>query len=95
MNSRRMTLIASAALLAAGLTFGSAAAMPVGGLALAANELHPNVENVRWVCGPYRCWWRPGPYWVRPYWARPYPYGFYGRPYGYRFGWYGPRRHWW
>jgi hypothetical protein len=89
MNSRKSILVASAALLAGALTIGSAAAMPVGGLAAAVNEVQPNAENVRWVCGPYRCWWRPGPYWVRPY-------GFYGRPwYRYRYGWYGPRRHWW
>jgi hypothetical protein len=92
MNSRKIVLAASAALLAGGLTLGSAAAMPLSGLAIAASELQTNAEHVRWVCGPYRCWWRPAPYWVRPY-----PYGFYGpRPwYGYRYGWYGPRRYWW
>jgi hypothetical protein len=32
-----------------------ATAMPIDNLAQAAPA---NVENVRWVCGPYRCWWR-------------------------------------
>jgi hypothetical protein len=32
-------------------------------------------QEARWVCGRYRCWWRPGPY-----------YG--GRPWGWRrWGW--------
>ncbi|HEY6024047.1 MAG TPA: hypothetical protein VIV34_07690 [Pseudolabrys sp.] len=26
-----------------------------------------NVEQVRWVCGPYRCWWRPNYYYGGPY----------------------------
>ena len=63
---------------AAGPVLGQAAAAPV--------------ENVAWVCGPYRCWHRPGPaFWrPRPYYA-PGPY-FYGRPYyrphwGYHHGW--------
>ena len=84
MNSRNLILTASAALLAGGLAVGTAVAMPVGGLTATVSELNANAENVRWVCGPYRCWWRPGPYWVRPY-----------PLYGYRYGWHGPRRHWW
>jgi hypothetical protein len=57
-------------------------------------------EQVRWVCGPYRCFWRPN-YWgyYRPYrpWGyyrpyRPWRYGFY-RPYR-RWGWGWRRRYW-
>jgi hypothetical protein len=68
--------------------FGSAAsAMPVSGLTATATPA-ATVEQVRWVCGPYRCWWRPGPYY-RPL------YGFWGpRHYWgwHRWGWH---RHWW
>ena len=38
--------------------------MPNG---LSSDALASNVEQVRWVCGPYRCWWRPN-----------YYYGYYG-----------------
>jgi hypothetical protein len=34
-----------------------ASAMPVDTLAVAP----AHVDQVRWVCGPVRCWWRPGP----------------------------------
>ena len=55
------------------------------GLANATQAAQP--EQVRWVCGPYRCWWRPGPYWgPRPYWGWRRPY------WGPRWGW---RRGWW
>jgi hypothetical protein len=49
--------------------------MPNGLSSAVTNELSSNVENVRWVCGPYRCWWRPN-----------YYYGWY-RPWGWRYGW--------
>ena len=35
----------------------AAAAMP-NGIPSAAHASGA-VENVRWVCGPYRCWWQP------------------------------------
>lgn len=68
-------------LLALGVSAGTsktASAMPMTGVMPQVS----NVEQVRWVCGPYRCWWRPNFY--------PGPYGFYGggpRFYGPRFGW--------
>jgi hypothetical protein len=70
---------------------GSASAMPLSGLASVATQLADTVEHVRWVCGPYRCWGRPGPYWGGPYW-RPH-YGYWGWP---RWGWrgWGWHRHW-
>ena len=49
-----------------------ATAMPIDNLAQAAPA---NVENVRWVCGPYRCWWRPNYYYApRVYVAPRYRY---------------------
>ena len=85
MSIHRIAVAASAAVLAGLVTIGSASAMPVGGLNDAANAT-ARVDKVAWVCGPYRCWWRPGPVWR--------PYGFYGpRPWGYR--WHRPHRRWW
>jgi hypothetical protein len=67
-----------------------ASAMPNGlpstSAAVPAVEAPSYVENVRWVCGPYRCWWQPG------------PYGFYGpRPWGPGWGpgWRWHRWHYW
>jgi hypothetical protein len=68
-------LITATALGSAAMVAGPASAMPVDNLADAAAS---NVEQVRWVCGPYRCWWRPGPYFYGPRF-----YG-YNRPYYYR-----------
>ena len=83
------------ALAAVGLSAPSASAMPLG-LAPATALSTPGVQidNVRWVCGPYRCFWRPNsvvpaplPYWGGPYWAGPY----WRRPY---LGYYAWRRRW-
>ena len=52
---------------------------------LAASEAATGVESVRLVCGPFRCYRRPG-------WRYGYGYGF--RPYGYYRG-YGYRRYGW
>ena len=38
-----------------------AAAMPVDNIAR-ATQANANVEQVHWVCGRYRCWWRPNYY---------------------------------
>jgi len=60
----------------------AASAMPISGLAPAANALATDVQQAAWVCGPFRCWWRPGwGYGYRRYWG-PRPY----------WGW---RRRWW
>jgi hypothetical protein len=37
-----------------------ARSMPLGDLAQAARDGAPLVQTVGYVCGPYRCWWRPG-----------------------------------
>ena len=56
----------------------SAAALPLPGLDAAVlrdGQGAAQVEQARWVCGPYRCFWRPnywgGPGWGGPYWRRP------------------------
>jgi len=52
----------------------------------------PQLEPVRYVCGPYRCYWQQNVYY-RPYYYRPAP--FYYRPYPYRARWAcGPYRCW-
>jgi hypothetical protein len=84
--------IASAIVIAGTFAVGSASAMPVGALRSAAEAVQVTPENVRWVCGPYRCWWRPNYLYARPYWGPRRYGGFYGRPY--RYGLYGHRRFW-
>jgi hypothetical protein len=85
MTNTKVTLLAGAALCAAALAPASASALPAGGLAKAASELS-DVQQVRWVCGPFRCWWRPGYGYYGAYaWGAPYgrPWWgghFYGRP---------------
>jgi hypothetical protein len=80
--------LGAAIVLGSSLLIGQASAMPASGLAIAAGLVADNIQDVRWVCGPYRCWWTPGPYW----WG-PRHYGFYGpyRHWGWRHGW----RRWW
>ena len=95
MKALAISLVASTALCVASTP---TSAMLVANLAPAVSEftLH---QSVRWVCGPFRCFWRPWGYYrpwayYRPYPAygyyRPYPaYGYY-RPYGfYGYGGYG------
>jgi hypothetical protein len=69
-----------------GLTLiGKASAAPVNGMAAISHQVTNEVQDVRWVCGPYRCWWQPGPYW----WGGP-RWGW--RHWGWhRWGWH---RHW-
>jgi hypothetical protein len=63
----KIAAAAFAAALGAGALIVPAAAVPVDNLAPPPpNRLQPVV----WVCGPFRCWWRPGPY----YWGAPYRY---------------------
>jgi hypothetical protein len=60
-------------------------------LAIATARVADEIQNVRWVCGPYRCWWRPNYYAYAPgyYYGPPrfygYGYGYGPRPF-YRFG---------
>ncbi len=63
MGNGRVATLALAAVLGSSLVIGEASAMPVDRLASATNQIADGVQDVRWVCGPYRCGWRPGPYW--------------------------------
>lgn len=76
MHVIKTTLIAAGLAGAAALSSGAAFAMPNG---LPQADTATRAEQVRWVCGQYRCWWRPNYYGA---------YGFYGPPrvWGYR-GW--------
>jgi hypothetical protein len=78
----KMKLIVSAAVCCGALTLTAASAAPI---APVTTTLAPNVQDVRWVCGPYRCWWQPNHYgyygygyaarpyyWRHRYWRRPY-----------------------
>ena len=54
----KLSGLALAAVLGAGLATGQASAMPANGLASAATAAAATngVQDVRYVCGPYRCW---------------------------------------
>lgn len=68
----RRTAIGAAVALTLGLAAGSAqagVAMPATGAA--APDVSGITQDVRWVCNPWRCWWRPNApaFWVTPRWA--------------------------
>ena len=90
----RTTVLAAAVCAGSGAMLGEATAMPADGLAAATKQVASGVEPARYVCGPYRCAWRPGP-WA----AYSGYYGYYGgpgpyyRPWGWRRG--GWHHHWW
>jgi hypothetical protein len=70
---------------------GQASAMPALDHGL-ANAQGAQAEQVRMVCGPWGCRWRPNYWGPRPYWGG--GYGFYRRPYwGGGWGW--RHRRWW
>lgn len=54
----KLSGLALAAVLGSGLAVGQASAMPANGLASAATQAVATngVQDVRYVCGPYRCW---------------------------------------
>ena len=75
-------LVAGGILCAVTMAAVPAAAMPIANLPAAAPG---HVENVRWVCGPYRCWWRPNYYAYGPrFYAAPRAY--WGPRYRHRYG---------
>lgn len=88
----KTTIAAALALGAATLLLSpTAQAIPVDGLAIATARVADGIQNVRLVCGPYRCWWRPNYYAYEP----SYSYGAYAPSYSYgprRFYGYGPGR---
>lgn len=84
MNRFSVTAMAALALGGAVLASAPVSAMPVGALAETAAATS-GIENVRWVCGPFRCWWQPnhpyyGAYAWSPRYVRPYWRGNYARP---------------
>jgi hypothetical protein len=98
MANLRIPALALAAVLGAGIivgTAGAASAMPVTQLAPAAKQITEGAQGARWACGPYRCWWRPGPYWHGGYWG-PHRWGWHHH-YWHRWGWHhwGWRHHYW
>ena len=82
MKHLKYALAAAAAVSAVALASGSVSAMP-NGLPSISSALSSNVEDVRLVCGPYRCWRRPGWY---------HAYGYYGPR---RHHWWRHRWHHW
>ena len=82
-----------------GQMVGQASALPANGLAAPAASAKQTAgvqdvrQDVHYVCGPYRCWWRPGPYWGPRYGYYAYgPGPYWHRPWGWnRWGWH---RHW-
>ena len=57
-STLKATLAAALALGALTLGAPTASAMPMGFLP-AVPSLGAQIDAVRWVCGPYRCHWRP------------------------------------
>jgi len=93
MTNLKTTAFALAVLAGSAAMAGQASAMPANGLVAATKEIGGTVEKARYVCGPYRCRWRPGPYWGHryygyygggPYWHRPWGWGGWG---WHRWGW--------
>jgi hypothetical protein len=85
-RATKIRLTIAGALLAGtmAVSAGQASAMPALDHGL-ANAQVAQTEQVRWVCGPWGCRWRPN------YWGG---YGFY-RPRPYWGGGWGYRRRWW
>jgi hypothetical protein len=77
----KLKLAFAAAVICGGFVATAASALPVAPI---PSDAATNVEQVRWVCGPYRCWRTPGYYGYRAY-------GAYRRPY-WGGGW--RHRHW-
>ena len=93
--------LACAAMLGWAVLIGPASAMPANGLAtVASKNITSNIQDVRLVCGPYRCWntWGPRRWganrwsWNRWGWSRGlYAYAGPGAGYGWRRPFYGYR----
>jgi hypothetical protein len=93
-RATKVRLTIAGALVAGTMAFsaGQASAMPALDHGL-ANTQGAQTEQVRMVCGPWGCRWRPNYWGPRPYWGG--GYGFYRpRPYwGGGWGW--RHRRWW
>ena len=92
-----VALVAGAAGLALPAASNTATALPLAGLESAVlrdGQPAAQVEQARWVCGPYRCFWQPnywgpGPRWG---WGGGPRWGWGGGP---RWGWGGGPRYGW
>jgi hypothetical protein len=89
---RLKTAFVGAVFGAVALATAPASAIPISDLGTASKSLTTESQKVVWVCGWYRCWWRPVFVYPAPYvYYRPYlgPYWGWHRP---DWGW---RRWWW
>lgn len=71
----KMVLVAGVALAGLGFAAEAASAMPMRGLdagVAQVSDVQQGVQDVRYICGHWRCHWVPGPYWHGPYWHRPH-----------------------
>ncbi|MBF9231997.1 hypothetical protein [Microvirga alba] len=93
----------AAIVMVGGLAFAGAVlparATPFGPDPSIAKEAGNLVTQARWVCGPYRCWWRGPRYYHRYRYHHPYRYYHryrYYRPYRYYYprGYYYSRGYW-
>ena len=83
----RMSGLALATVMGLSLPIGQATAMPANGLAVAVKQVPERVEEVRLVCGPYRCWstsWHYGWHRHYTYWGWRRPLYAYAGPYWHR-----------
>lgn len=96
------SVLIAAALLSASSIVTTAGATPMGELRLPSADAASPVQNVAYVCGPFRCWqpvysyYAPPPY-VAPFVFYPYAPAWYAyRPAVYG-GWYRPALYggWW
>jgi hypothetical protein len=91
MEKLKIAVAAFAIVASISVMAGSASAMPVDGQLPAATGADATLQHVRWLCGPYRCWWSPGPYWPgAPRWG----WGGWHRPWGGGWGWGGGWHRW-
>ena len=85
MNKAKLILIAATAAVGLALASGSASAMP-NGLPSGVQAQESQLQDVRWICGPFRCWWRPSFWGYRSYaFAGP----------RFHWGWRWRHRYWW
>ena len=95
MRNLTIAALAVATVFGAAAVSDKASAMPLNGLTPAVTQSAVSLEKAAWVCGPYSCWWRPGPYWHR-HWGYGGPRRYWGWGGGWhrwhRWGWH---RSWW
>ncbi len=78
-TSLKLALTTGLTIAGLGFAVSSASALPAGGLdpAIAtSNDLAQGIQDIRWVCGPWRCHWAPNYYYGGGYgWHRRWGYG--------------------